>query len=115
MVKVTTPTDKLSLRRILHSGKTTKELRLRREIAAARDLLMFDRIRVRFVPTEHMLAEPMTKSMKVSDLLHLGRMNNHEMIEHHDKNTVSVSEMIEAEIHITMPELSKRLESIQNQ
>ena len=115
IAKVTTLTDNLSLRRVLYSGKTTKELRLRREVAAARDLLVFDQIRVRYVPTEKMLADPMTKSMKASDLLQLGRMNNLESIDKFDNDAVSASEMLEAEIQIPMLELSKRFQKIQEQ
>ena len=113
--KVTTLTDNLSLRRVVYSGKTTKELRLRREEAAARDLLVFDQIRVRYVPTEKMLADPMTKSMKATELFQLGRMNNLDTIDEIDKDTVSASEMLEAEIQTPMLELSKRLQMIQEQ
>ncbi len=42
IIKTTAYTHNLSLRRVLYSGKATKELRLRREIAAARDLLTHD-------------------------------------------------------------------------
>ncbi len=83
IVRVATITDNVSLR-ILYSGKTAKELRLRRELADARDLLMFDRIRVRFVPTDYIFADLKTKSMRASNFLQLGRMNILEKIGYHD-------------------------------
>ncbi len=115
VMKTTTLSDNLSLRRILYSGKSTKELRLRREVAAAGDLLTLDQIRVRYVPSEQMLADPMTETMTATNLLVAGRMNNLDRIDQWDKNVVSADEMLEAEIDIPMMELSKRLQCIQNQ
>ena len=113
--KIVRTTAYLSLRRVLYSEKATKQLRLRREIAAARDLLTHDQIRVRHVPTQSMLADPMTKSMAADNLLKVGRMNNLDRVDHLDKENVSAADMLEAELNIPMLELSKRLGSIQQQ
>ncbi len=115
IVRATAFTDNLSLRRVLYSRKATKELRLRREIAAARDLLTHDQIKVRHVPTDSMLADPMTESMAADNLLRVGRMNNLYRVDNLDKENVSAADMLEAELDIPMLELSKRLESIQQQ
>ena len=115
VVRTTKFTDNLSLRRVLYSGKATKELRLRREIAAARDILTHDQIRVRHLPTNSMLADPMTKSMAADNLLKVGRMNNLDRVDHLDKEKVSAADMLEAELNIPMQELSVRLKMIQRQ
>ncbi len=62
-----------------------------------------------------MLADPMTKSMAADSLLKVGRMNNLDRVDHLDKENVSAAGMLEAELNIPMLELSKRLESIQQQ
>ena len=115
IIRTTAFSDNLSLRWVLYSGKATKELRLRRELAAARDLLTHDQIRVRHVSSDSMLADPMTKPMAADILLRFGRMNNLDRVDHLDKENVSAADMLEAELNIPMLELSKRLESIQQQ
>ena len=57
-------TDNLSLLRVVYSGRPTKEMRLRREKAAIRDIIVRDGIRLRHVPSNEMLAaDTLTKSV----------------------------------------------------
>ena len=54
-------TDNLSLKKVLYSGKTTLEMRLRREMAVIRDLFVTEDIEIRHVDTQHMIADDHTK------------------------------------------------------
>ncbi len=53
-------TDNLSLQRVILSGRSTQEMRLRREISIIRDLMVTDDVTVSFVCTEKMLADDLT-------------------------------------------------------
>ncbi len=64
-------TDNLSLQRVILSGRSTQEMRLRREISIIRDLLVTDDITVSFVCTEKMLADDLTKKTSGEKLMGL--------------------------------------------
>ncbi len=54
-------TDNLSLKRVIYSGRQTQEMRLRREVAIIRDVAINDNVLIRFVTTDEMVADDLTK------------------------------------------------------
>ncbi len=108
-------TDILSLRRVVYSGRPTKEMRLRREIAAIRDMIVRDGIQFRHVPSAEMVADPLTKSMDGGKLLKLGGENFLEIIEHFDSGKTTEKDLLEANQEIEMDTLSERLENIRKE
>ena len=60
--QTTVMTDNLSLKKVIYSGREAQEVRVRSEIGIIRDLMMTDEIDVRFVPTEKMTVDDLTKS-----------------------------------------------------
>ncbi len=54
-------TDNLSLKKVLYSGKTTLEMRLRRDMAVIRDLFVIEDIEISHKDTRHMIADDLTK------------------------------------------------------
>ncbi len=105
-------TDNLSVRREVYSGRTTKEMRLRREIASITDMIARDGIQLRHVPSEEMLADPLTKSMDGGMLLKICGQNKLNRIEMHDSGKTTEKDLVDANKVIEMETLSERLEKI---
>ena len=61
IVRTVVLTDNLSLRRVVYSGRPTKEMGLRREVAAIRDMIVRDGIQLRYAASTEMLADQLTK------------------------------------------------------
>ncbi len=108
-------TDNLSLRRVVYSGRPTKEMRLRREIASIRDMIVRDGIQLRHVPSEEMLADPLTKSMDGSKLLKIVGPNKLNRIDMYDSGKTTKRDLVEANKVIEMETLSERLEKIRKE
>ena len=62
-------TDNLSLQKVILSGRSTQEMRLRREISITRDLMITDNVIVAFVTTDKMLADDLTKKTSGEKLM----------------------------------------------
>ncbi len=84
-------------------------------MVAARDFLVFDRIRVGFVPTDYILADPMTKIHEGIKLVAIGN-NEQPRDDLTSRQKYSVIQRDDRSRN-TNPvlELSKRLPNIQNQ
>ena len=108
-------TDDLSLRRVLYNRRRTKETRLRREIASIRNMIVRDGIQLRDVPSEEVLADPLTKSMDGTKLLKIGGQNKLNRIEIHDCGKTTEKDLVEANKIIEMETLSERLEKIKKE
>ena len=101
--KVTVVTDNLSLRRCLYSGRPTKEERLRKEFAVARDLMITYSIDVRFVPGHVMLADCLTKVLSKEKTLVVTMKEGHfPRLSEYDSEEVSDEMMQRAEDLIEM-------------
>ena len=95
ILRTVVPTDNLSLRRVVYSGRPINEMRLRREIATIRDMIVRDGIQLRHVPSEEMIADPLTKSMDASKLLQIGGKNIFNRIEMHDNEKTTERDLVE--------------------
>ncbi len=101
--KTTVVTDNLSLRRCLYSGRPTKEERLRKEFAVARDMMTVYDVRVRFVPGHVMLADCLTKVLsKENHLIITMREGHFPELSEYDAEEVTDEMMKRAEELIEM-------------
>ncbi len=73
--------ENLSLKRVIYSGRQTQEMRLRREIAIIRDVAMNNNVLIRFVPTERMLADDLTKKTTAQRVRDMGVSSTLDMVE----------------------------------
>ncbi len=90
-------------------------MRLRREVAAIIDMIVRDGIKLRYVPSTVMLADPLTKSMDGSEMLKLGGENHLDINAFHDNGQTTEKDLIEANQVIEMEMLSERLEKIRKE
>ena len=94
--------DNMSLRRVVYSGRPTKEMLLRREIAAIRDMIVRDGIQMRYAPSTEMMADPSTNSMDGTEMLKLGVENKIDIMEFHDNGHTTEKDLIDANQVIEM-------------
>ena len=73
-------TDNLSQQKVMLSGISTQEMRLRREITIIRDLMITDNMIAAFVSTDKMLADDLTKKTSGEKLMGLIIDNSVKMI-----------------------------------
>ena len=73
-------TENLSLQKVILAGRSTQEMRLRREIFIIRDLMVTDNIIEAFVSTDKMLADDLTKKTSGEKLMELIIKNSVKMI-----------------------------------
>ncbi len=92
-------------------SERTKEMRLRREISSIRNMIVRDGIQLRHVPSEEMLADPLTKSMNGCKLLKIGGQNKLNRIEMHDSGKTTEKDLVEANRVIEMETLSEQSSS----
>ncbi len=72
--ETTVLTDKLNLKNVLYSGRSPAEARHRKEMGILRDMMGQDRIKVRFLKSEKMISDELTKDAgKRSDQRHIVR------------------------------------------
>ena len=106
---VTVLTDNLSLRRVVHSGRPTQEQRLRRDIAIIRDMIIYNNIRVRFVKSEAMLADHLTKERNAQQIYDVLKMNTFDRIIKYDSGYITTSMIRDVAIDIPLKEHEKIL------
>ena len=100
--KITVLTDNVSLRRLVHSGRPTQEQSLRRDVAIIRDMIIYNQIKVRFVKSEVMLADHLTKERNGKQLYDVLKLNSFEEIDSHDTGDISESMIRDAAIDIPL-------------
>ncbi len=84
-------------------------MRLRRENASTRDMIVRDGIQMRYVPSDRILADPLTKSMDGTKLLKNGGQKKIYRNEMHDQGKKTERTFIKFET------LSERLEKIRRE
>ena len=101
---VTVLTDNLSLRRVVNSGRPTQEQSLRRDIAIIRDMIIYKNIRVRFVKSEAMLADHLTKERNAQQIYDVLKLNSFDRINKYDSGEITTSMIRDAAIDIPLNE-----------
>ena len=96
LAKTTVLTDNLSLRRVIQSGRPTQEQGLRRDLAIIRDQIVYNDISVRFVKSNAMLADHLTKERSGEQKYDVLRHSKFERIEKYDSSEVTASHIREA-------------------
>ena len=98
-------TDNLSLKMVLYSGKTTLEMRLRREMVVIRDLFVLEDIEIRHADTRHMIAEDLTEKTTGQLIREVAIENNLPVHIAYDMEGNEPGDMTQADIDIpTMDE-----------
>ncbi len=106
---ITVLTDNLSLRRVVYSGRPTQEQSLRREVAIIRDMIIYNNIRVRFVKSEVMLADHLTKERSASQIYEVLKTNTFNRINKYDNGDITTNMIRDAAIDIPLKHLEKIL------
>ncbi len=89
-------TDNLSLKRVIYSGRQTQETRLRREIAIIRDVAINENVLIRFVATEDMVADDLTKITSGPRIREFATLAQLEMVEDNDVESPTHDEVKQA-------------------
>ncbi len=102
--KTTILTDKLSLRRVIQSGRPTQEQGLRRDLAIIRDQIVHNDMNIRFMKSMAMIADHLAKERSGEQIYEMLRHSKFERIEKYDNNEVTAANIREAAIDIPVLE-----------